>query len=162
MKFYLWNEGQLYVNCSFWILTIYPKCHLFQFFSRGMRIHISILTAVQNERESHWKDSIFLLKNVFLKFFFPDERHLYASCLFYILATYAKCLLLHFVSVRILMHIVILTGVQHGRTSLWKNSQILLKNVLFEVLFPRWRSLVCQIFVWYFDYLSQMTSFSVL
>ena len=56
----------------------------------------------------------------FLKLFFPDERHLYANCLFYILTIYAKCLLFQFVSGGILMHIAILTGVQNGSTGLLK------------------------------------------
>ena len=71
----------------------------------------------------------------FLKLFFPDECHLYAICLFHILATYAKCLLFQFLSGGVLMHIVILTGVPNGRTNLWKNSQILLKNVFLRLYF---------------------------
>ena len=86
--------------------------------------------------------------------FYAEEGHLYANCLFYILTIYAKCLLFQFLSGGTLMHIAIFTGVQNGYTSLWKKNQILLKNVLFEALFPRWRSPVCQLFVWYFDYLS--------
>ena len=50
---------------------------------------------------------------LFLKLFSPDERHLYANCLFYILATYTKCLPFQFLSGGILMHIAILTGVQN-------------------------------------------------
>ena len=59
------------------------------------------------------------------------------------------------------MHIPILTGVQNGHTILRKKSHILL-NFLVEALFPRWRSLVPQHFLWYFDYLFKMPSFSVL
>ena len=46
-------------NFLFDILTIYFKYHLFQFSSRGIRMQIPILTGVQNELESHRKDSVF-------------------------------------------------------------------------------------------------------
>ena len=65
-------------------MTIYRECLLFQFFSSGMFMRISILTKVQNERITQEKSHI-LLKNVFFfKFVFLDEDHLHASCLFYI------------------------------------------------------------------------------
>ena len=43
-------EGQLYANRLFYILFICHKCLLFQFLSRDIRMHIPILTGVQNER----------------------------------------------------------------------------------------------------------------
>ena len=49
----------------------------------------------------------------FLKLFFSDEHHLYANCLFHILATYAKCLLFQFLSGGIRMHIAIVIGIQN-------------------------------------------------
>ena len=58
------DEGHLYTNCLFSMLTIYPKCHRFLSFSRGIRMYIPILTSAQNEHISHLKDSTFLLKTV--------------------------------------------------------------------------------------------------
>ena len=57
-----WDEGYLYANCSFYTLTIYPKCLLFQFFSRGIRMHIPILAEVQTGRISRQNSSHILLK----------------------------------------------------------------------------------------------------
>ena len=56
-KFYFWSffskmKGHLYGNYLFYILFIYCKCLLFQFISRGIRMHIPNLTGVQNERIS--------------------------------------------------------------------------------------------------------------
>ena len=75
----------------------------------------------------------------FLKLLFRDEGHLYANCLFYISTIHPKCHLFQFFSRSIRMYIPILTGIENGRTSLRKNSFILLKNVLFEVLLTRWK-----------------------
>ena len=97
--------------------------------------------------------------------YFQDPRHLYANHLFYILSVYCiafifyaissllnvNLFLFQFLSHGILMHIPILTGVQIGRISRWKNS-LLLKNILFKVYFPRWRSLVCQLLLLCPDY----------
>ena len=56
-KFYFWSffskmKGHLHGNFLFYILFIYHKCLLFQFISRGIGMHIPILTGVQNERIS--------------------------------------------------------------------------------------------------------------
>ena len=67
LKLLLDDEGHFYVDCLFYVLTIYPKCHTFQFFSCGIRLYIPILTGVQNGRISRLKDSVFLLKNVFFQ-----------------------------------------------------------------------------------------------
>ena len=136
------------------ILTIYPKCHRFHFFSRGICMYIPILTGIQNGHISRLKNADFLLKMFFLKLLFRDEGHLYANCLFYIPAIYPKCHLFQFYSRGISMYIPILTWVLYGRRSFWDSSHIFLKNILFEALFPRWRSPVCKVFVGYFDYWS--------
>ena len=52
MKLILEDEGHLYGNFLFHILSIYCKFPLFQFLSRGIDMHIPILTGVQNERIS--------------------------------------------------------------------------------------------------------------
>ena len=52
-------KGTCISNFLFDILTNYFKYHLFQFSSRGIRMQIPILTGVQNELESHRKDSVF-------------------------------------------------------------------------------------------------------
>ena len=62
---------------------------------------------------------------------------------------------------RIRMHILILTGVQNGWISRWKNTQVLLKTVQFEAYFLRWRLLVWPLLVLYSDFL-KMLSFSIL
>ena len=49
--------------------------------SRGIHMHIPILTGVQNERKRHWKECIFLLKNVFLEASFPWWRSLLCQLL---------------------------------------------------------------------------------
>ena len=92
------------------ILTIYLKWHFFQFFSRGIRMHIPILTGVQNGRMILRKKSCFAKKYFFLKFIFWDEDHLYANCKVYILTIYYKCLLFKFLVCGICMYIFMLTG----------------------------------------------------
>ena len=62
LRLYFRDEGHLYAKCLFNILTIYPKCHRFHLFSRGIRMYIPILTGVQNGRISRLNDSVFLLK----------------------------------------------------------------------------------------------------
>ena len=47
-RLYFWDEGDLYANFLFDVSTIYPKCYLFQFFSRGIRIYFFILTDDKN------------------------------------------------------------------------------------------------------------------
>ena len=42
------DQGDLYANFLFDVSTIYPKCYLFQFFSRGIRMYFFILTEVKN------------------------------------------------------------------------------------------------------------------
>ena len=158
------DEGHLYANCLFSIPTSYLKCHCFHLFSRGIRIYIPILTGFQNEPQVTEKTVFFFFakKMFLLKLLFHKEGHLNANCLLYIPTIYPKRHLFQFFSRGIRMHIPILTGVQNRRISLRKNSHILLKNVLLEALFRRWRSVVSQIFLWYFDYLFQIESSSVL
>ena len=50
-----------------------------------MRMHILILTGVQNGQISGWKNGQILIKNVLLELNFQDEGPLYAGYLFYIL-----------------------------------------------------------------------------
>ena len=62
LKLLFCDEGHLYANCLFNILTVYPKCYGFHFFSRGIGMYIPILTGFQNEPECHRKDSVFFAK----------------------------------------------------------------------------------------------------
>ena len=71
LRLYFRDEGHLHAKCLFDILAIYPKCHRFHYFSRGIRMYIPVLTGVQNGRKSHLKDSVFLLKNVLFVASFP-------------------------------------------------------------------------------------------
>ena len=90
---------------------------------------------------------MFSKKIFLLNLLFHKEGHLYANCLLYIPTIYRKCHLFQFFSRGIRMHIPILTGVQNGRTSLRKNGDIFIKNVLFDALFHRRISVVSQIFL---------------
>ena len=56
------DEGDLYANFLFDVLTIYRKCYLSQFFSRSIRIHIPNLKGVQNGRTNLRKISRFAKK----------------------------------------------------------------------------------------------------
>ena len=79
------DEGRLYAKFLFDIFTIYPKCHLFQFFSRGIHMYIPILIGVQNEPKSHRKDIVFCLKRFLSKLNFQDKGQFWVIFLFYIL-----------------------------------------------------------------------------
>ena len=74
------DEDHLYANCLFYNLTIYRQYFFFQFLSLGIRMHIPILTEVQNRRITTWQNIIHILKLIF-----QDEGHLCTNCLFYIL-----------------------------------------------------------------------------
>ena len=52
LKLIFRDEGHLYANGLFYILTIYPKLILFQYLSGGIRMHTAILSGVQNGRIS--------------------------------------------------------------------------------------------------------------
>ena len=68
LKFIFWDEGHLYPNCLFYILTAYCKCLLFLFLGCGIHMHIPILTRAQKWRISDWKHGYILLKRLLLKF----------------------------------------------------------------------------------------------
>ena len=55
-------KSLLYAKYLFYILTFYRKFLLFQFFSRGVRMHILILTWVQKGQNSNQKMLIFCWK----------------------------------------------------------------------------------------------------
>ena len=79
------DEGRLYAKFLFDIFTIYPKCHLFQFFSRGIHMYIPILIGVQHEPKSHRKDIVSCLKMFLSKLNFQDKGQFWVIFLFYIL-----------------------------------------------------------------------------
>ena len=108
LKLIFQDEGHLYANCSFYILAFYCKCLLSESFCCGIRMHLRILTVV------HFRltNGHILLKNVLLKLNFQVQGHFYANCLFYNFLFCLKCLLFHFFSRGIRMHIPILIGVQ--------------------------------------------------
>ena len=90
-------------------------------------------------------------KNILLKLNFKDEGHVDANFLIYILTIYREFLRFQFFSRVIRMHTLTLTVVQNTPISLWKNSHILLKQILFSKhFFSRSISNVCQFFVLYF------------
>ena len=60
LKINLQNEGHLYTNVLLYILTIYFKCLLSRF-SLAIRVHILMVTKVQTERISGYKNGHILL-----------------------------------------------------------------------------------------------------
>ena len=52
------DEGKLYANCLYYILSFYVTCILFQFLGCGIGTHISILKRVQNGWIYTWKAMI--------------------------------------------------------------------------------------------------------
>ena len=78
-----------------------------------------------------------LLKNGLLKLNFQQEGHVNVIFLIYILTFYSEFLLFQFFSGG---------GVEKGHISRRKNSHILLKNVVCQAFFSRWRSIVFQLF----------------
>ena len=82
LRLYFRDEGHLYTKFLLDILTIDPKCHLFQFFSRDMRMYIPILTGVQNRRINLRKNSVILLKNCFVKIYFLRWNSRKLLCLY--------------------------------------------------------------------------------
>ena len=91
LRVYFQDEGLLYAKFLLGILTIGPKCHLFQFFIRDIRMYIPILRGIQNGRINLRKNSVILLKIFFFKFIFWNEGH--GNCCVYSLTIYFKCLL---------------------------------------------------------------------
>ena len=65
------------------ILSIYCKSLLFQFLSSDIRMHILILTGVQNRRISHSKNNHVLLKNVPFEAYFQRLKSTCQLLLFY-------------------------------------------------------------------------------
>ena len=136
LRLYFRDESHLYPKCLFDILTIYPKCYRFGFFSCGIGIYIPILTGVQNGHISRLKDSGFFAKKCpFWASFLCDEGHLYGNYLFYIPAIYRKYYRFHFFSRDLRMQISIIIVVQNEPESRRIDSVFLLKNVIFEASF---------------------------
>ena len=69
MKLNIQYDGQLHVNCLIYILLFYREFLRFQFFTRDIRMHIPILTVVQNPLISRRKNSHILQKNVVFEAF---------------------------------------------------------------------------------------------
>ena len=74
LKLYFRDEVHLYAKFFLDILTIDPKCYLFQFFSRDIRMYICILTGVQNGHINLRKNSVILLKKIFFLNFFSEMK----------------------------------------------------------------------------------------
>ena len=76
-----------------------------------------------------------LLKNVLLKPNFQNKGQLYAHCSFYVTMFSLNCFFFffQFFICGISMHIPILTGVQKGHNSGYKNGHILIKNMLLQI-----------------------------
>ena len=115
-------------------------CNLFRFFSRGIRMHITNLTGVQNGRVSSLKETVFLLKKFCFEASFLSWKSLYANCLFYILTIYPKCHLFQFFSCNIRMYIPVLTGVQNGRTRYFRYEDQLYPKFMFDslIIYFKW------------------------
>ena len=134
MELVFQDEGHLYANCLFFILTVYRIYLLFQFFLHLWYTYThSHPSRGSKGRISGWKNCHILLKNVLLRLNFQDEGHFYAICLFYILSFCLKCLPFQFLSCGMRMHILVLTGVQNGYINSWKNCHIWLIMACFEL-----------------------------
>ena len=70
LRIYFLDKGHLYAKFLFDILTIDPKCHLFQFFSREIRMYIPILTGVQNGRINLRKKQCYFAEKNFFQIYF--------------------------------------------------------------------------------------------
>ena len=82
-----------------YFLIIYREFLLFQFLSRSICTHISIIRGVQNRRVTRGKEQLFSFKKCCLgSFFHWDESQLYANCLIYIPTVYHKSGLFQFFS----------------------------------------------------------------
>ena len=134
MKLSFQDEGHSYANCFFYIRTTYYKCLLFEFWTRGICMHIPILTGVQKGPISGWKNGHILVKKLLLKRNFEDAGHLSAKCFFFILNLCHKCLLFQFLPCDICMQIPILTGVHKGTINSWKYGHFLHKNVFWRLV----------------------------
>ena len=148
------NEGHLDANCLFYILTLYLKCLIFRLLSCDIPMHNFILTGVHNGHINRRKTNYILLRKCIFSARFSRWRSLVCQLLISYHFFCFKNLLSQFFSHRMPIHVPIVTAVQNGRISLWKNSYILQKHVLFKALFLRWRSLVCQLLVQCSYYLS--------
>ena len=62
------DVDHLHANGLFCVLTIYLKLHLFHFLSGGIRMHIAVLSGIQNGYISRQKNSHVSLNTFFLKF----------------------------------------------------------------------------------------------
>ena len=62
LKLNLQDEGQLYANCLFYILSLFLKCLLSPLLSRGIRMQISFLTGAQKGHISGLKNRLILRK----------------------------------------------------------------------------------------------------
>ena len=125
LKLSFQDEGHSYAKCFFYIWTIYHKCLLFESWTRGICMHISILIGVQKGPISGWKNGHILVKKLLLKRNFEDAGHLSGKCFFFILTLCHKCLLFQFLPCEIRMQIPILTGVHKGSINSWKYGHIL-------------------------------------
>ena len=128
LKLLFREEGHLYGQCLFYIPTIYPKCLLFQFFSRGIRMHIPILTGVQNGHISRLKDSVFLVKKCSFWSFFNLMK--------------ITCMpIAYFIFWLFILNAILFSSLVVAYVCTFPS--FLLKNVLFETSFTWWSSLVC-------------------
>ena len=125
----------MYPNSLFHVLTFYHKFLLSQFFSRDIRMRISILTGFQNGRISRQRDSHNLLKNLLFEAYFPAWRPLVCQ----LLDLYSYYLM-HMRSFSVLMfwHTYAHSPPNSGSKRipyLLKNGHILLKDVLLKLNF---------------------------
>ena len=119
MRLYFRDEGHLYAKFLFDILTIYPKCHLFQFFSCGIRMDIPILTGFQNGHICRQKNQSYFAKS-FSFWSFISEMNVTSIpivCSIFLLFILNASI---YSSLVLRMYIPVLTGVQKGRISLQK------------------------------------------
>ena len=117
--FKAWFPRRMSFVCtfSFYILSLCLKWLLSQFFSYGIRRHISILTRAQKQTINSLKNGHIFRKNILLKLNFQGEGNLDVHFLIYFLIIYREWVLFQLFSRGIRMHISILTWVQKGYIS---------------------------------------------
>ena len=163
LKLNFQDEGHLYANWMFYILTIYCKSFLFQSLGCGLRMHIPILTEVQNGRILCQKKVVFWWTKVSFWCLFSEIKGTCMAIAYFIFWVFTVNIF--FCSSWFVAYIYTFSSKQSSKMdgeNAIKSSLILLKNVVFESYLPRWRPHACEILALYFDSLLYVSFFSVL
>ena len=106
------DEGNLYANCLFHILSFFARCFFFSVFMLWHTYAHSHPKRSSKWTLSHQKTSHNLLNTCTFKLNFQDKVQWCANCFFHILSFSFKCFFFQFLIRGIRMHILIVTGLQ--------------------------------------------------